>query len=221
MKGNFIFFDFETDGLDPETSVPTELAMIAYSIDQQKELARFSTYIQPPEGHEIDMSVLSKTDVTIGDIHSGVPQKEVLKMMDKFVRANTPKGKLTRTSKPTLCGHNVGFDLARIRKMHSDANKDPFKLFASNSGEFTSVCTLQLSRIVLEYTDSEYDGGYSLGALCSHFGIPLFNAHGAMADTVATMKIFEILRTDASKTQTENSDFTEKPKVKKRANFQI
>lgn len=221
MKGNFIFFDFETDGLDPQTSVPTEIAMIAYNLFEGKELAKFSTYIKPPEGHEINMSVLAKTDVSMGDILGGVDQKEALKMIETFVRANTPKGKLTRTSKPTLCGHNVAFDLARIRKMYLDAKKDPFSLFASNSGEFTSVCTLQTSRMVLEYSDSEYDSGYSLGALCSHFGIPLFNAHGAMADTVATMKLFEILRTDASKTQTSNSEFTEKPKVKKRGNFQI
>lgn len=221
MKGRFIFFDWETDGLDPDASVPTELAMIAYDLAEGKEVGRFGVYVLPPEGHELDADVMAKTDVTPSQVMSlGRPQKEVANMIEEFVRGTTKGGKLTRTSKPTLVGHNAAFDIARMRRVLSNNRKDPAKVFATNSGEFVYLDTLQMARVALEAPGSDYDGAYNLTALCGHYGIPLFNAHGAMADTEATMRLFEALRLPPGKAEAE-AGFTPKPKVKKRKPFQI
>ena len=125
-----------------------------------------------------------------------------------------------RTNKPTLIGHNVAFDLARMRRLFTDHRKDPAKCFAMNSGEFLSICTLQTAVRKMRRPPLNYDGAANLTALCAHFGIPLLNAHGAMADTEATMRLYEALQTPMS-AEKPGSDFAEKPKVKKRKPFQI
>lgn len=75
-----------------------------------------------------------------------------------------------------IVGHNVQFD---IRILEGEYKKE---VAAPDFG--VSLDTLQLAKSLSLHLPS-----YRLGALCEHFGIPLKDAHTAMADTIATAKL--------------------------------
>ena len=79
--------------------------------------------------------------------------------------------------------HNVNFDYSFL-KHHLAASG--YDLICQR------VCTVRLAKKTFPGLPS-----YSLGNLCRHFGIPIYNRHRAGGDTAATVQLFErILRND-------------------------
>jgi DNA polymerase-3 subunit epsilon len=81
-----------------------------------------------------------------------------------------------------LVAHNLAFDAAFL-----DAEQRP-----SLRGATGGLCTIQLSQAVLHRPA----GGWSLGALCNEVGVPLDDAHRALADARATAGLLEALLTE-------------------------
>ncbi len=85
-----------------------------------------------------------------------------------------------------LIAHNTSFDY-RILRTEFDRLGYNF--------ERETLCTVQLSKKLFPDLPS-----YSLGKLCKSLGIPFSNRHRAEGDTLATVKLFEmLLYKDASK----------------------
>jgi DNA polymerase-3 subunit epsilon len=75
-----------------------------------------------------------------------------------------------------IVGHNVQFDIGMLEDEYQKESVDPY------FGVFLD--TLQVAKS-LPFRCSNY----RLGTLCEHFGIPLEDAHTAMADAMATAKL--------------------------------
>lgn len=79
----------------------------------------------------------------------------------------------------TFIAHNTSFDY-RIIKMEFDR--------LGYNYERSTLCTVALSQKLFPNQES-----YSLGKLCTSLGIPFSNRHRAEGDTLATVKLFEML----------------------------
>lgn len=79
-----------------------------------------------------------------------------------------------------LVGHGVHFDYRMLQQEFKYLGYD-FKC--------DTLDTLELSKQLIPGEES-----YSLGNLCKSLGIPLTNQHRAQGDTIATVKLFQLLR---------------------------
>jgi len=78
-----------------------------------------------------------------------------------------------------LIAHNTSFD---YRILRTEFDRLGYKF------ESETLCTVQLSKKLFPDLPS-----YSLGKLCKSLGIPFSNRHRAEGDTMATVKLFEML----------------------------
>ena len=101
--------------------------------------------------------------------------------------------------KTLVVGHNVSFDLKFIERELSAELGRPVR--------YNSFCTLKQSR---KYLTSP---SYKLGEICRCYGISNDEAHAAMGDTKATLKLFEILLGEIEKKSRVNllSNYREYP----------
>ena len=101
--------------------------------------------------------------------------------------------------KTLVVGHNVSFDLKFIERELSAELGRPVR--------YNSFCTLKQSRKYLE------SPSYKLGEICRRYGISNDEAHAAMGDTKATLKLFEILLGEIEKKSRVNllSNYREYP----------
>ncbi|WP_159449564.1 exonuclease domain-containing protein [Demequina sp. NBRC 110057] len=81
----------------------------------------------------------------------------------------------------TIVAHNAAFDVRFLAAEYSRAG------FAVNLTPADAVCTMQLAR--------EVGIPPKLGEACRHVGIPLNDAHAALADAEATARLFASYRT--------------------------
>jgi DNA polymerase-3 subunit epsilon len=105
--------------------------------------------------------------ITLADLHGAATFAEVAPELAR------------RLDGRILVAHNLPFDAAFLA-----AEQRP-----SLRGATGGLCTLQLSRAVL----GRPAGGWSLGALCTEVGVPLDDAHRALADARATAGLLEAL----------------------------
>jgi DNA polymerase-3 subunit epsilon len=105
--------------------------------------------------------------ITLADLHGAATFAEVAPELAR------------RLDGRILVAHNLPFDAAFLA-----AEQRPSLLGATGG-----LCTLQLSRAVL----GRPAGGWSLGALCTEVGVPLDDAHRALADARATAGLLEAL----------------------------
>jgi len=168
----YAIIDIETTGGRANRDRITEIAIIIH--DGEKEIDRFETLINPERA--IPYNITRITGIT-DDMVADAPRfYEVAKKVVEITKGSI------------FVAHNVRFDYGFIKEE-----------FARLGYTYTRklLCTVRLSR-------KSFPGlrSYSLGNLIKHFGIQVKDRHRAMADTQATVELFErILNRDDSTEQ--------------------
>lgn len=160
-----IWFDLETTGFNPFKNNIIEIAALD---NEGNSFETLTNNDGKPVSKKISEITNIRTDMLVGkpDIKSSVLN---------FVNFIKPKDKPVY-----LIGHNIQcFDLPFIRA-HC-------KRYEIRLPKFYVLDTLRMSQLVL----NEYRN--NLQSLCKLFGIDNLNAHRAMSDAQATMRIYKYL----------------------------
>lgn len=183
---NYIVFDFETGGLDPNSHQITEVGMLVCNGVTLKTIATYQTYVKAYSSDlRIDPVALQKSGVSMTDVMSGKEGKVVVREMIAFAKQHTPRG---FSAKPVLVGHNVmGFDRHFAEKLFTLHGKDLYGTFSKEL-----IDTLPLARLI--WGDSKDDvTAMRLDIVCGKAGIKLTNAHSALNDVRANHKLFQYM----------------------------
>lgn len=175
-NSDYVVFDVETGGFDNEKNPLLEIALIHIHRTTFKEISRFTCLIQPYDDLTIEKSALKANGIKMSDLAEGLSKKAAFKNIREFLKsANVGRTKFTR---PVMVAHNSPFDIGFISAFFK-ANNDSIWNYIMGQ----QICTQ------LECKKLDILGKLNLGACCEHFGITLVNAHRAIADTEATVKL--------------------------------
>lgn len=155
----------------------------AVKIINGKETERFESFVNP--GRPLEDKIVELTGITDEKIQNAPFIDEILQDFLKF------------TEDFIFLGHSILFDFSFLKK--AAVNQ---KLMLERQG----VDTLKLARRFLPGLESR-----SLKFLCEYYGIP-HNAHRAMEDTLATVRLYERLCRDFLAEETEK-DFRPSPLI--------
>lgn len=156
--------DIETTGGYASGNGITEIAVFIY--DGQEIIEHFETLVNPHQPIPHFVQVL--TGITDEMVQLAPSFDEIApKLMELF------QGKV-------FVAHNVNFDYSFVN--HQLQN-------LGYSLNCKKLCTVRYTRKIFPKLAS-----YSLGNLCKHFQIPIFNRHRAAGDARATVELFKILR---------------------------
>lgn len=159
----YAIIDIETTGGTAEREKITEIAIVLH--DGTRELDRYQTLINPERGIPYNISQL--TGITNEMVADAPKFYEIAKKIVEF------------TKDCIFVAHNVQFDYGFVQA--------EFKRLGFVY-QRKRLCTVRLGRAILPGHKS-----YSLGNICRDLGISLVGAHRAMNDTLATVKLFEVL----------------------------
>jgi DNA polymerase-3 subunit epsilon len=159
----YAIIDVETTGGVARFERITEIAVVLY--DGQSIVDTFSTLINPERS--IPWNITTITGIT----------DEMVAQAPKFYEV--AKRIVEMTEGAVFVAHNVSFDYSFVREE-----------FARLGYPFTrqQLCTVRMSRKVFPGLPS-----YSLSNLKQHFGIEAERSHRALDDTMATVRIFEMI----------------------------
>ena len=171
-KKRYAIIDVETTGGRPARDKITEIAIVLH--DGEKILEQYSTLLNPER--TIPYNIIRITGIT----------DEMVKDAPKFYEV--AKKIVEMTEGAIFVAHNVRFDYNFIR--------EEFKRLGFTYTR-KQLCTVRLSRKTMPGFRS-----YSLGNLIKRLGIKVDARHRALADTLATVTLFEkILAIEASNEQ--------------------
>ena len=164
----YIAFDLETTGLNPQKDCITEIAACRFINGKIQD--RYTTLINP--GITVPNNIVEITGIT-DDMLSDAPSiEDALPKLIKFL-GHSP-----------LVGHNLDFDYAFIKESCT-----------KNGISFPDVYmydTLSLARTFIYFHNS-----FSLTSLCDYYNISIDQAHRAGADALSTGRLFIYLLQEA------------------------
>jgi len=156
MSKVYVALDLETTGLDPERDSIIEIGAVRFRDDRVFET--FSSPVNP--GRPIPYRIQQLTGITNEDVADAPPLAAVRERLLRFVGTHT------------VVGHNVGFDLAFLRRQ------------GMLQGQY-SVDTFELAGILMPHA-----ARYSLARLAEELEIDFPEQHRALADAEATRSLF-------------------------------
>ncbi len=184
--------DLETGGLHATSNPILEVAMIWLN-QNLEEVERYETLILPYKGINgeeliINNQALEANGINMDDVYN---EGKEAKIVFKEVTELAKKYKKGRTIPPIMVGHNISSFDKKFWEYFFNLHKAPTKtqtssLYSSFSDYIED--TIHNSRKI--YGTEEVDS-YKLIDCCKREGIRLIDAHRAMADTEATMKLFK------------------------------
>jgi len=160
----FSVVDLETSGLESEKHRILQTAVVGLSRDY-RVVGEWSSFVRPPRVLSADLGPV--------DIH-GIRRRNVL--LARGERAAVRR-LASLTAGTVVVAHNASFDIAFLRAA-SARHGIPFDWRGS-------LCTLDLARRLGDRSMPNH----RLATLCHHYGIPLDNAHEALADARAAAGI--------------------------------
>ena len=160
----YISFDLETTGLNPEKDQITEIAACRFVNGEFTE--EYTTLINP--GIPIPKNITALTGISNKMVEESPSINDVLPEFLEFV-GSTP-----------LVAQNINFDYSFITKNLS-TERSPLL-------DNPLYDTLSLARGFIYFHNS-----FNLGSLCDYYGIKIENAHRAGADALCTGKLFAYL----------------------------
>lgn len=222
-KATLIAFtlDFETGGLNCQTSACTQISIHATRLDTFEKLGSYTSYILPydqkviegvgkkrkvlkskydePEATPMDYTekALTYSAITMDMLYSqGQPIEQVAKDVLQFIIDMTPK--CPRNMKPFLIGQNIGFDegffcqLMEYGGLMSEVKKH-LRGQEDFYGHWHPLCldTIVIGQLALCHLPNV--NSYKLEIMCEHLGIELDDAHDADADVSATTNVAAVL----------------------------
>lgn len=205
-KRYFTVFDLETGGFHNDKHAITEGAFIVYDGATMQEVYRYSDLVKPYAGLGHDQQALDATGITLEMIEKdGVSiqtfVKNVINVFEKGFGGG--KGKWKRNT--ILVGHNIDdFDIGFLSIAFQVVGADILDYV-----DETTHDTLHWSRIKW----MNEGGKFNLTACCERAGIELIDAHRAMNDAEATMKLHQFfiscLRSEGLKVENKEEKFRE------------
>lgn len=172
MSKTYAIVDLETTGGRAARDRITEIAIILH--DGEKEIDRFESLINPERAIPYNITTITGID------------DEMVADAPKFHEVARRVVEITEGA--IFVAHNVRFDYGFLKEEYARLGYTYTR---------RNLCTVRLSRKTFPGLRS-----YSLGNLIRHFGIKVKDRHRAMADTQATVELFErILHQDESEAQ--------------------
>jgi DNA polymerase-3 subunit epsilon len=187
-----VFFDLETGGLDPAKHPIIQIAAIAVD-EALEELAVFEAKIDFDMA-TADQEALLKNNYSreVWDRESR-PAADVCDDLSNFLRRYSDVQMTSKAGKPykvaQLIGHNAdSFDGPFLQNWYKRLNQ-------FMPAAFRVLCTYQRAMHHFhEREDLPQPENFKVGSLAAYFGVPLENAHDALADCRATIGIYRALR---------------------------
>jgi len=167
QQNNWLFFDTETTGLDPQQADIVQLAAVSPNLSTTTEL---NLYCQTSQ---------SLADTT--QIHGITPQllaEQGQPIADQLTRF------LQFAEQRALIAHNLAFDHAMLSQQLRQHAPEQFDVYLAHE----RFCSLQLTQQLFPDLDS-----YALGALLQQFGLEGVNSHDARDDVIAGMHLMQYL----------------------------
>lgn len=183
IKSNYIVFDVETGGLDPNKNPMTQYAAVVLDGRSLKEIDRFETYIKPYNNLVIEKQALEHTQVRMSDINKGISIKNFVEVVTEWWSQNIADTKIKEMGRLIPVGHNVPFDIGFV----------DYALKYVGVGTYTDwmypnlIDTFGLGKMAFGIQGDEK---LNLTACCERAKIKLADAHGAMNDVEATAELF-------------------------------
>jgi len=156
--------DIETTGGYASSNGITEIAVYIY--DGQEIVDQFETLVNPHQS--IPRFVQSLTGITDDMVELAPSFEEIAPRLMELLQ-----GKV-------FVAHNVNFDYSFINHQLQELG---------HQLDCKKLCTVRYTRKIFPKLAS-----YSLGNLCRHFEIPVYNRHRAGGDAKATVELFKLLR---------------------------
>jgi len=181
MVPAFLAFDTETTGLDPDTNEILSIALVLLDASFNTLDERIIYAFPEGEVHPKAAEVNGYTAESWAE-KGAVSQLVLFAQTHEFIR---PHRRLIPL------GHNVKFDIGFLRSLFRRHDSSDLGRHLSHHSIDTVGIALFFDMVLF----GKKSGAYSLGALCERFGIPLENAHDALADIHATIALFQYLYT--------------------------
>ena len=166
MQDEYVVVDLETTGLDPYKGC--EIIEIGITeIVNNKIVKNYSRFVKPKK--QIPSFITEITNITNDMVKYEDSIEEVLPRFRKYIGDRT------------IIAHNAKFDLKFLNYYLKELNLETIDNF---------ICTLELLK-----QNSNYKGkNKKLETACEYYNIENKNAHRADSDTLATAKLFLILK---------------------------
>lgn len=177
-----IWIDLETTGLNPNNCA---IIQIAAAVEEHGKISdKFITYVQPFKGAKIEPEALNVNKISKDDFPDFPGEHEVFNQLMDFLNNHVdPSDKTTRL---TVSGFNVGFDVGFLKAMF-ERNKKP-DLFYKYFHKYNYDVAGDIAKArLLQRIDP--DQSMALNKLCRKFGVKLNKAHDAEYDILATRKL--------------------------------
>jgi len=180
MKKLF-FFDVETTGLDPDVC---DIVQLAYILDRDGEIVDRGDLYLRPSGGPIDPDALRVQGRTLEQVMAFPPASDAYHAL--IGRLSLHIDKFNRSDKlypVAYCG--IQFDypfLQNLFKRHDDP-------FFGSWFNHRVIDPIVLARL-LDFKDILVSPDLKLHTVCESFGVPLSQAHDALADVTAMRELF-------------------------------
>ena len=165
---DYVAFDLETTGLNPQKDYITEIAACRFVDGEMQD--QYTTLINP--GIPIPINIVEITGITDYMVKDAPTIEEVLPELMEFI-GHSP-----------LVGHNIDFDYTFLNN-NCCINDILFP-------DLEMYDTLSLARTFIYFHNS-----FSLTSLCDYYNVSIENAHRASSDAMATGMIFKHLVQEA------------------------
>jgi len=157
MPKTYIALDLETTGLEPGRDAIIEIGAVRFHVDGSVE--RFQTFVNP--GRPIPPFITKLTGICDADVAGAPSPRQAAEQVAQFVKRDP------------VVGHNVGFDLAFLRRQ---------RVLRANPG----IDTFELAGILVPHASR-----YSLANLVEELGLNLpEQTHRALDDAELTRELF-------------------------------
>lgn len=214
--------DFETGGLNCQTSAITQIALHAIRIDTFEKLGSYVRYVYPYDRKEIkgtptkrkvlkskfeavdkipmeyDEKALTYSAIKMETLYSeGEPIEVVAQGALKFIKGSLPE-KVSKNKKPILVGQNIDFDKGFFQQLieYGGVSKEMKKILRGKEDFYGNWQPETLDTIHLGQLALSHDpnvNSYKLEIMCETLGIELDDAHDADADVTATTNVLGTL----------------------------
>lgn len=185
---DYVVFDTETTGVDPDTDRIIEVGLIA--VKDNIIVDRFGSFVNP--GCSIPASASKVNHIFDRDVADAPSYQQIAPILAEWLIGKT------------VIAHNAQFDMKLVRSLLSEANY---------SGTIKYVDTLFYARRVVSDVEN-----YKLQTLAEHFSIDTGDAHRAVDDAITCHYLFQeckaLTSDDSFGQKSSNSSFYESVQAK-------
>ena len=176
-----IFIDTETGGTDPDKHSLFSVGLVAWNrekgiIDSCEIFIKSETYTYTVEAQKINKFQKEQHE------KNAVSHKDAVAAIRSFCIKNTKK-----TKEIQVAGHNIQFDIAFLRKLFDEENRNISRLFSHRMIDTVSILRFLVDAGIIEM------GTINSANAFRSFHIVVDGRHSALGDAIATVKLYEKL----------------------------